>query len=40
MKLADTSWWVAWSLPGEGRHNDALQMLAHLGPAEQVLAPM
>jgi predicted nucleic acid-binding protein len=37
VKFADTSWWVAWSLPGDGRHSDALVMLAHLGPAEQVL---
>ena len=37
MKFADTSWWVAWSLPGDRRHSDALAMLAHLGPAEQVL---
>ncbi len=37
MKFADTSWWVAWSLPGDGRHSDALALLDHLGPAEQVL---
>lgn len=37
MKFADTSWWVAWSLPADGRHPDALEMLDHLGPAEQVL---
>ena len=37
MRFADTSWWVAWSLPGDGRHIDALAMLDHLGPAEQVL---
>ncbi|NNF64462.1 MAG: PIN domain-containing protein [Acidimicrobiia bacterium] len=37
MKFADTSWWVAWSLPGDGRHGDALALLDHLGPAEQVL---
>ncbi len=37
MKFADTSWWVAWSLPGDGRHADALALLDHLGPAEQVL---
>jgi uncharacterized protein len=37
VKFADTSWWVAWSLPGDGRHSDALEMLTHLGPAEQVL---
>ena len=37
MKFADTSWWVAWSLPGDGRHGDALALLNHLGSAEQVL---
>jgi predicted nucleic acid-binding protein len=37
VKFADTSWWVAWSLPGDGRHHEALRMLDHLGPAEQVL---
>ncbi len=37
MKFADTSWWVAWSLPNDGRHSDALVLLAHLGPTEQVL---
>lgn len=37
MKFADTSWWVAWSLPGDARHNDALAMLTKVGPLEQVL---
>ncbi|MEA2009611.1 MAG: PIN domain-containing protein [Actinomycetota bacterium] len=37
MKFADTSWWVAWSLPGDARHDDALAMLDRLGPHEQVL---
>lgn len=37
MKFADTSWWVAWSLPGDSRHTDALALLNHLGAAEQVL---
>lgn len=37
MKFADTSWWVAWSLPGDRHHSDALVVLEHLGPAEQVL---
>ena len=37
MKFADTSWWVAWSLPDDGRHADALALLDHLGAAEQVL---
>lgn len=37
MKFADTSWWVAWSLPGDRRHADALAVLAHVGSSEQVL---
>lgn len=37
MKFADTSWWVAWALPGDGRHGDALALLEHLGANEQVL---
>jgi predicted nucleic acid-binding protein len=37
VKFADTSWWVAWSLPGDGRHSDAVAVLAHLGRTEQVL---
>lgn len=37
MKFADTSWWVAWSLPGDGRHVDAVALLDHLGSNEQVL---
>ena len=37
MKFADTSWWVAWSLPGDGRHGDAVALLNHLGTNEQVL---
>lgn len=37
MKFADTSWWVAWSLPGDSRHSEALELLARIGPGEQVL---
>jgi len=37
MKFADTGWWVAWALPGDARHQDALAMLQSLGPNEQVL---
>jgi uncharacterized protein len=37
VKFADTGWWVAWALPGDAHHDDALGMLAALGPAEQVL---
>jgi predicted nucleic acid-binding protein len=38
VKFADTSWWVAWSLPGDDRHRDALAVLARLRRGEQVLA--
>lgn len=38
MKFADTGWWVAWSMPGDARHHDSLQMLAALGRNEQVLS--
>lgn len=37
MKFADTSWWVAWALPGDRRHRAALDALASLGRGEQVL---
>lgn len=37
MKFADTGWWVAWALPGDGRHVAALEMLGSLGNAEKVL---
>jgi uncharacterized protein len=37
VKFADTSWWVAWALPGDNRHDASLAMLAMLGRAEQVL---
>lgn len=37
MKFADTSWWVAWALPGDARHTEALDMLSLLGTSEQVL---
>ena len=37
MKFADTSWWVAWALPDDARHRDALGMLALIGAGEQVL---
>ena len=37
MKFADTSWWVAWALPGDARHAEALAALGHLGRAEQIL---
>lgn len=37
MKFADTSWWVAWALPNDARHPEALASLARIGAAEQVL---
>lgn len=37
MKFADTTWWAAWALPGDGRHHDAVAMLGLLGRGEQVL---
>ncbi len=37
MKPAGTSLWIAWSLPGDGRHRDAFALLNHLGPTGQVL---
>lgn len=37
MKFADTGWWVAWALPSDARHRDALAMLGKLGRAEQIL---
>ena len=36
MKFADTSWWVAWVLPDDAHHGDALGMFARVG-SEQVL---
>ena len=36
MKFADTSWWVAWVLPDDAHHGDALGMFARVG-GEQVL---
>jgi uncharacterized protein len=37
MKFADTGWWVAWALPRDARHDDALAMLGALGRSEQIL---
>jgi predicted nucleic acid-binding protein len=37
VKFADTGWWVAWALPGDARHSQALGMLATLGRSEQVV---
>ena len=37
MKFADTGWWVAWALPNDTRHADALAMLERLGRSEQIL---
>ena len=37
MKFVDTSWWVAWALPDDARHSDALHMSARLGGGERLL---
>jgi len=37
VKFADTGWWVAWALPSDARHSDALAMLGKLGRGEQIL---
>jgi predicted nucleic acid-binding protein len=37
VKFADTSWWVAWALPCDARHDDALAMLGALRRNEQIL---
>jgi len=38
VKFADTGWWIAWSLPHDSRHGEAVAMLSGLGRTEQVLA--
>jgi predicted nucleic acid-binding protein len=37
VKFADTSWWVAWALPDDARHVEALGALEQLGRSEQIL---
>ena len=37
MKFADTSWGVAWALPSDRRHDDALAVLRHMGRGERIL---
>ncbi len=37
MKFADTSWWVAWALPGDARHHVAVSLAETLGRNEMVL---
>jgi predicted nucleic acid-binding protein len=37
VKFADTGWWVAWALPADTRHEDALAMLRGLRRSEQIL---
>jgi predicted nucleic acid-binding protein len=37
VRFADTSWWVAWALPDDGRHADALALAGALGGREGVL---
>jgi uncharacterized protein len=37
MKFADTSWWVGWAVPRDGRHPDAVAMLDLVDPGEKLL---
>jgi predicted nucleic acid-binding protein len=37
VRFADTSWWVAWALPDDGRHADALALAGALGGRGRVL---
>jgi len=37
MKFADTSWWVGWAVPRDGRHSEAVAMLDLVGAGEKLL---
>jgi len=37
VKFVDTSWWVAWALPQDARHGDALDLAACVGDRERLL---
>jgi len=37
MKFADTSWWVGWAVPRDGRHDDAVAMLGLMNSGEKLL---
>lgn len=37
MKFADTSWWVGWAVPRDGRHLDAVAVLKRVDTAEKLL---
>lgn len=37
MKFADTSWWVGWAVPRDGRHADAVAMLEKVGTSEKLI---
>jgi len=37
MKFADTSWWVGWAVPRDGRHGDAVAMLGLMSSGEKLL---
>lgn len=37
MKFVDTSWWVAWTLPEDSRHDAIRNMVAHVGEGERLL---
>lgn len=37
MKFVDTSWWVAWTLPEDSRHDAVRNTIAHVGEGERLL---
>jgi predicted nucleic acid-binding protein len=37
VKFVDTSWWVAWTLPEDTRHGQAMNMAARVGDSERLL---
>lgn len=37
MKFVDTSWWVAWALPEDARHVEAMNMAARVVDSERLL---
>ena len=37
MRFVDTSWWVAWALPRDARHRNALDTAARGGPEQRLL---
>ena len=37
MKFVDTSWWVAWTLPEDAHHGQALSLALRVGNGERLL---